>query len=440
VRPLPVQLALTFQDSEGTEVGTMRERSGLLVWLDDPFPGLGDFTFRARGRLRVTESGEHLFRVVQAGRACLSVGGEVVFDGFAAPPGPGTDLFGFGSEPVDVLVHLDAGHDVEVVVDYSTEGASAVRGVQIAYQAPEPEDLLDRAVSAAARADVAVVVVGTTDEWESEGHDRASLGLPGRQDELVRRVCAANPRTVVVVNAGAPVQLDWSAQPAALLMAWLGGQEMAPALVDVLYGAEPAGRLPVTMPLRIEHTPAFGAFPGENHHVSYAEGLLLGYRWYDSRHLPTAFAFGQGGSYTTFAWSAPRLTGSGTDLTVTLDLTNTGSRRGAEVVQLYVEPPAGPLFRPRRELKGFVKAWADPGQTVTVSITLDERSFACWDPGSTETAHLMARLGDGVVVPAGTHGPPRPEPGWRVFAGTHLLHLARSVADVVSTLEAELPA
>jgi len=438
VRPLPIPMALTFQDSEGSEAGTAQERSGLLVWLDDPLPGLGDFTCRARGRLRVTESGRHLFRVVQAGRARLSVAGAVVFDGFQAPPGPGTELFGFGSEPVDVFVDLVADNQVEVLVDYSTEGASAVRGVQIAHQAPEPSDLMDRAVAAAARADVAVVVVGTSDEWESEGHDRSELALPGRQDELVRRVCAANRRTVVIVNAGAPVQLDWAAEPAALLMAWLGGQEMAPALADVLYGAEPAGRLSVTLPLRIEHTPAFGAFPGENHHVPYAEGLLVGYRWYDSRHLPAAFAFGHGGSYTTFIWSEPRVTGSGVDLTVEVDVTNTGSRRGAEVVQLYVEPPPGPLFRPRKELKGFAKAWADPGETVSLCITLDQRSFACWDPGSTETDHLLARLGDGAVVPAHSTGPPGKELGWRIFEGPHRLHLARSVTDVVATLDVEI--
>lgn len=437
VRPLPISLTLTFQDAEGSEAGYLQERSGLLVWLEDPFPGLGEFTFRARGQLPVTEAGTHLFRISQAGRARLSVAGNVVFDGFAEVPGPGSgDLFGFGSAAVDVWVELDAGSRVEVVVDYSTEGSSAVRGVQIAYQPPEPADLMERAVAAAAVADVAVVVVGTTDEWESEGYDRADLLLPGRQDELVRRVCAANPRTVVIVNAGAPVQLDWAEQPAALLMGWLGGQEMAPALADVLFGeAEPAGRLPVTMPLRIEHTPAFGAFPGENHHVSYAEDLLVGYRWYDSRYLPVAFPFGHGGSYTSFSWSEPRVVGSGVELTVEVEVTNTGQRRGAEVVQLYIEPPTGPLFRPQRELKGFAKLWLEPGQTATASILLDQRSFACWDPGSSESAHLAARLGDGAVVPASTTGPPRAESGWRVLDGTHQLHLARSISDVVKTCQ-----
>ena len=439
VRPLPIRLALSFQDAEGSDAGRSTERSGLLVWLEDPWPGLGDFTCTARGVLPVAETGQHLFRVVQAGRARLTVNGTVVFDGFAQQPGPGSGLFGFGSAEVDVLVELHGGSTAEVVIDYSSEGASVVRGVQISYQAPEPVDLMDRAVAAAAAADVAIVIVGTTDEWESEGHDRTSLHLPGRQDELVHRICAANASSVVLVNTGAPAQLDWVDEAAAVLMAWFGGQEMAPAIAEVLYGeAEPAGRLPVSLPLRIEHTPAFGAFPGENHHTPYAEGLLLGYRWYDSRRLPVAFPFGHGGSYTSFEWSAPRLTGAGVDLTLEVDVTNTGDRRGAEVVQLYVEPPEAPLFRPRRELKGFDKLWLDPGQTGTATIGLDRRSFACWDPGSTETPLLAKRLGDGAVVPASSYGPPRPGAGWRVQGGPHQLLLARSVTDVLATLSVDI--
>jgi len=445
VRALAGPLTTTFFDSAGNEVGTTEERDGRMLWFAEPIEGLDpdDYRFTARTRFTVATSGKHRFTLVQAGRARVTVAGEVVLDGFRDVPPQGADLFGLGSVEVEALVDLTEGQDVEVVIDYSTEGSVVLHGVKVGMQPPAAADLMDRAVAAAAAADVAVVVVGTSDEWETEGHDRSSMALPGDQDELVRRVCAANPRTVVVVNAGTPVGVDWADQAAAVVVPWLGGQEMSEALTDVLLGeAEPAGRLPITLPVRVEHSPAYGNFPGENHRVTYGESLLMGYRWYDSRHLPTAFPFGHGGSYTTFAWGQPivsrDLLQPGGDVVVEVPVTNTGDRFGAEVVQLYVEPAATRLFRPRRELKAFQKVWLASGETTTVRFALDGRAFAFWDEGSSETAYLAQRLGTGTVVPA-DHGPvPVREPGWHVEAGTHRLLLARSVADIVSTADVEV--
>lgn len=443
VRPLAVPLRTTFRDGTGRVAGETTERDGRLLWFQSPCEGLDpdDFSFTARGWLPVRDSGPHRFTSTQAGRARLTVAGQVVVDGFADVPPAGTGLFGLGSVEVEALVELTAGEDVELVVEYSSEGSVLLHGVVVGHTPPATVDLLERAVAAAAAADVAVVVVGTSDEWETEGHDRTSLRLPGEQDELVRRVCAANPRTVVVVNTGAPVQLDAAEQAAALLQVWFGGQELSQALVDVLLGqAEPAGRLPVTLPLRLEHTPAFGAFPGSNHRVAYSEGLLVGYRWYDTRALPTHYPFGHGGSYTSFAWGEPTVTPTGEGcFDVQVPVTNTGSRRGAEVVQAYVEPPPGTLFRPRRELRAFAKVWADPGETVVADLVLEPRSFAHWDPGSDETALLTGRLGDAVLVPGDAGKPPVAVAGWYVRCGTHRLHLARSVEDVVTTVELDLP-
>ncbi len=443
VRPLGVPLSTTFRDGAGRIAGETTERDGRLLWFTEPCEGLDpdEFSFTARGILSVTESGAHRFTVTQAGRARLTVAGQVVVDGFAEVPPPGTGLFGLGSVEVEVFVELTAGKDVEVVVDYSSEGSILLHGVVVGHTPPATADLLERAVAAAAAADVAVVVVGTSDEWETEGHDRTSLHLPGEQDELVRRVCAANPRTVVVVNAGSPVQLDGAQDAAALLQVWFGGQEMSEAVTDVLLGeAEPAGRLPVTLPLRIEHTPAYGAFPGNNHRVPYSEGLLVGYRWYDTRALPTRYPFGHGGSYTRFTWADPVVTTTGdASFTVDVSVTNTGSRRGAEVVQAYVEPPPSSLFRPRCELRAFAKVWADPGETVLATLVLDPRSFAYWDPGSAESALLAERLGDAVLVP-GDKGPaPVVVSGWYVQSGRHRLHLARSVENVLATVDLDLP-
>jgi beta-glucosidase len=282
-------------------------------------------------------------------------------------------------------------------------------------------------------------VVGTTEEWETEGHDRQTMDLPGRQDELVRRVCEANPRTVVVVCAGSPVSMPWVDDAAAVLLPWLGGQELAHALDDILVGrADPSGRLPVTLPQRIEHTPAYGSFPGENDTLAYGEGLLVGYRWYDTRHLPVAFPFGHGGSYTTFDWGPASLDAQalspGTPLTVTVPVTNTGDRTGSEVVQVYVRPHGSRLSRPRSELKGFAKVELAPGETRVVAVELGDRSFAYWDDAAPGHGQLRERLGDGSVVPADRGPEPRAKKGWYVDPGTYEVVVARSVADVVEVL------
>jgi beta-glucosidase len=258
------------------------------------------------------------------------------------------------------------------------------------------------------------------------------MDLPGRQDELIRRVLAANPATVVVLNAASPVTMDWAADARAVLHTSFGGQEMATALAEVLLGeAEPAGRLPTTIPLRLEHNPSFGNFPGENGHVRYGEGVLVGYRWYEARHLPVRFPFGHGGSYTTFQLGKPELSAPsiapGERLTVRVAVTNTGDRRGAEVVQCYVAPPSPRLVRPPKELAGFEKVWLDPGATVTVEVALDERAFAYWDPSLPERDELGARA---TAVPmAGARGDARP-PGWRVDPGRYEVHVGTSTAAI----------
>ena len=205
-----------------------------------------------------------------------------------------------------------------------------------------------------------MLVVGTSNEWESEGHDRESMDLPGDQDELVARVLDVHPDAIVVVNAGAPVTMPWADRARAIAQVWFGGQETGHAVVDVLTGAaEPGGRLPTTIPVRLEHNPSFGNFPPENGEIRYGEGLFMGYRWYEARGLPTRFAFGHGLSYSSFALGVPRLSSStfepGSTLVVEIDVTNTGARRGSEVVQCYVGHDEARLSRPRKELKAFAK-------------------------------------------------------------------------------------
>jgi beta-glucosidase len=447
VRPLVAPgTRLDFFDSldlSGPVHATSVENDLRLLWFGAPELGLDEdaFSFRATTTLAVRETGAHTFTLVQAGRARLLLDGQVLIDGFTDPPAAGTDFFGLGSDEVVATVDLVAGTQVEVMVEYSAQLSQYLHGVKIGHRPPEVADPIGEAVAVARAADVAVVVVGTSEEWESEGHDRTTMSLPGDQDDLVRRICAVNPRTVVVVCAGAPVDLPWVERAAAVLLPWLGGQEVSHALDDLLFGrAEPSGRLPVTFPERIEHAPAFGSFPGENDEVVYREGLFVGYRWYDSRHLPVRFPFGHGGSYTSFGWGKAALSSSafrlGEELTVTVPVTNTGERHGAEVVQVYVR--SGDASRPRTELRGFAKVELDPGETREVAVVLRDRAFARWDDGSADRALLRERLGEGSVVPADQGPEPVSQPGWWVDAGPVDVVVARSVADVVEVLPLEV--
>ena len=321
-------------------------------------------------------------------------------------------------------------------------------GVEITYSSGVSEagladaTSIDAALRAIEGADIVLLIVGTDDLWESEGYDRPTMDLPRNQDELVRAVLAAHRRCVVVVNAGSPVTLAWAESAAAVLQIWFGGQELAHALVDVLVGdADPGGRLPTTLPMRIEHTPAFGNFPGESSTVRYGEGLLVGYRWYETRQLPVRFAFGHGLSYSRFAIGTPRLSVTtlepGGELSVEVPVTNTGTRPGAEVVQLYVAPPEGGRprpegrFRPLQELRAFAKVRLEPGETTTVSLELNERSFAYYDVADTDWPSLRARMPTSVYqhgsVPSPLH---RSQPGWYVDSGTYQLRIGRSSCDI----------
>ena len=288
-----------------------------------------------------------------------------------------------------------------------------------------------------------ILLVGTTAEWESEGFDRVSLALPAEQDELVTGVAAVNSKTVVVVNAGAPVEMAWAERVPAVVQAWFGGQEMARALVEVLSGSEdPGGRLPVTFPTALELTPAHGNFPAESGEIRYGEGLLVGYRWYESRGLPTCFPFGHGLSYSTFLLEAPTVPsarwGPGEVLDVSVTVTNTGSRSGCEVVQCYVEPPTGRAFRPHRELKAFAKVRLAAGESAEVVMELDGRSFARWDPGDGASDALLARLPiPQLAKPSPASGQPA---GWRVDPGSYTLHIGRSSADTAWQMPLEVEA
>ncbi|HEY6737328.1 MAG TPA: glycoside hydrolase family 3 C-terminal domain-containing protein, partial [Actinopolymorphaceae bacterium] len=231
----------------------------------------------------------------------------------------------------------------------------------------------------AAAADVAVVVVGTSAEIESEGVDRESLALPGRQNELVDRVLEVNPRTVVVVNAGAPVELPWADRAPAVLLSWFPGQEFGNALADVLLGhTEPGGRLPTSWPVVAEDCPVLSTRPRSGV-LAYDESIHLGYRGWARTGRTPRYPFGHGLGYTTWEYGEARAEVGQENCVVRIPVTNTGRRRGKTVAQVYASRTDSAIDRPRTWLVGFTVVEADPGETVAAEIGLSSRAFAHWD-------------------------------------------------------------
>jgi len=248
-------------------------------------------------------------------------------------------------------------------------------------------ELVERAVAAAKVADVVIYLGGLNHDkgFDCEGADRTDMKLPFGQDELIQKIVAANPKTVVVLE-GTMVEMDaWLAQVPALLQAWYPGMEGGNVLARVLFGdVNPSGKLPATFPKKLSDTPAAafgpGAYPGTNGTVNYAEGLLVGYRWYDAKKIAPQFPFGFGLSYTTFEYSHLKLTPTDAGVTAEFEVKNTGTVAGAEVAQLYVQPENPSVPRPEKELKGFKKVFLKPGEQQTISIPLTKAAFAYYSP------------------------------------------------------------
>jgi beta-glucosidase len=388
-----------FLDAAGAVLGEEDRPAAAYAWLGSFGPGVPADRVAAievRARLRPERSGPHVLGASGLGRFRLSLDGSELFDERLT--------LRAGADPAEahmrppqhgVAVELDAGREVDVLLRHDLEAGGHGTSFELSgatFQlnvdpphAPDEEELA-RAAELAAAADVAVVVVGTTEEVESEGFDRDSLDLPGRQDELVRRVVAANPRTVVVVNAGAPVLLPWNDDVPAVLLAWFPGQEFGHALADVLLGrAEPGGRLPTTWPASAAGLPL--TQPDDEGVLTYAEGLLVGHRAGEPGGRAPRYPFGHGLGYASWEYLDLEVEDPGRDpARVRVRVRNTGGRRGGEVVQLYASRPDSALPRPVRWLAGFTRVEADPGEEVDVLVEVAWRSLAHWDPA----AHAFA--------------------------------------------------
>ena len=243
-------------------------------------------------------------------------------------------------------------------------------------------ELLQEALVLAREAETVLLFLGLPASTESEGFDREHLDLPENQISLLREVAAVNPRTVVVLaNGSAVVMAGWEVHARAVLECWLSGQAGGGAVADLLLGAaNPSGRLAETIPLRLEDTPSYLNFPGEDGQVRYGEGLFVGYRFYDATRREVGFPFGHGLSYTTFGYSDLAVTVLGDGLAVEVTVANTGAVAGKEVVQVYVADPSCAVARPPRELKAFAKVSLEPGAAQRVSLRLTWRDLSYWSP------------------------------------------------------------
>ena len=382
-----------FLSADGTELGRETRAAASFNWNATVLPDVpvtAVHCVEVRTRLRATDSGEHLLGVSGVGPFRLTVDAEPLVDTVISLPPDADPVEGLMRPPQHSgAVWLRAGQEVDVVVAHEARRGPAFGDapitsitfqINVARRTDEDAEL-ERAVALTAASDVAVVVVGTTEEVESEGFDRDALALPGRQDELVRRVAAVNPRTVVVVNAGAPVLLPWAEEVAAVLIVWFPGQEGGHALADVLTGAvEPGGRLPTTWPVDAgAPLPSTTPLEGKLH---YVEGLHVGARAYARAGVRPRYWLGHGLGYTTWDYGAVEALPLADGARVTVRVRNTGQRRGREVVQVYASRPDSGVERPVRWLVGYAAVTAEPGVEEIVTVAVPARLFAHWDLAS----------------------------------------------------------
>ncbi|MBB2753885.1 UNVERIFIED_ORG: beta-glucosidase [Rhizobium aethiopicum] len=383
---------------------------GEFFWFELPSGELDPADFSARMTMQFVpeESGEHVFGMTNAGLARLFVDGALTVDGHEGWT-RGENYFGTANDEQRGTVPLEAGRTYEVIVEYepsiaSGEGINLI-AIRFGVEKPLGEADIEAAVETAGNADIALLFVGRDGEWDTEGLDLPDMRLPGRQEELIERVAAANANTVVVLQTGGPVEMPWLGKVRAVLEMWYPGQELGNALADVLFGdVEPGGRLPQTFPKALADNSAItgdlAVYPGKDGHVRYAEGVFVGYRHHDTHAVEPLFPFGFGLGYTRFTWGAPRLSAGemgAEGVTVSVDLTNTGDRAGSELVQLYISSPKTKVERPDKELRAFAKLSLQPGETGTATMKILPRDLAYFD---VEAGAFRADPGDYQLVVA----------------------------------------
>jgi beta-glucosidase len=398
-------------DPDGEAVHVSRSDTSNVRFFGSVPPGVGSpCVLTVRGSYVPRVDGAHEVGAIVTGRSSVVLGATTVVEPTQVLE-RGEAFYGFGSAEQLATVELRAGE--AVAIDVALPMDRPFGGIRLGIREPLDEGMLDRAVEAARAADVAVVVVGTNDEWETEGYDRDTIALPGDQDELVRRVAAVNDRTIVVVNAGSPVAMPWAGEVGAILVPFFGGMEMADAVVDVVLGeADPGGRLPITFPKRLEDSPAWPHYAPVDGVQTYGEGFGMGYRGHDRSGVEPLFPFGHGLSYGATDWGEATAVSASGEVVVTIPVTATGDRDATVVVQGYVAPVDPPVEREPKALRAWAKTVVPAGTTVDVPLTFGAAAFRRWDADARD---------------------------WTVDAGEYDLVVAASATDVRATVRVTAP-
>ncbi|KAK0240437.1 glycoside hydrolase family 3 protein [Armillaria nabsnona] len=370
------------------------------VKLNDFLPaGLSStWMIKLTGKLTMAKTGSYDLGLTVAGRAKLWVNGKLVIDNWTKQT-PGDFFYGQGTIEEKATLDFEAGVGVDILVEYintspprsgdeeddmRSSQPALMRGVRLGgCERIDPDKAIDSAVSLASKVDAVVFVAGLTPEWESEGFDRSTLELPGRQDEVITRIAEVNTNVIVCIQAGSAVSMPWADRVGGLLQSWYSGNEVGNAIADIIFGkVNPSGRLPLTLPVRLEDIPSFLNRHSEYGKIYYREDLYVGYKHYQAVGVQAQFPFGFGLSYTEFSMSNLSLTAATeVDVQVSVDVKNIGNKTGSQVVQLYVSYPDIGITQPSLQLRGFAKARDIlPGSTRTVFIPLDKHAFSFWDP------------------------------------------------------------
>ena len=322
-------------------------------------------------------SGSHEFEIFGIGQCRLLIDGNELIDNWTSTE-PGEAFFTFGSAAKKGVMNFKKGITYKIEVQYHFEGGFPA--VYIGCQAPDEVDIFQEAIDIASNADEVLLIVGTNSDWETEGNDRADFNLPANQNKLIEAILEANQNTVIAINTGSPVQMPWAKKANSIVQTWFAGQEFGNALVDILSGqVNPSGKLTTTFPVRIEDTPAYKIYPGNDLQMNYDEKLLVGYKWYQRNSIEPLFCFGHGLSYTNFNYQNLEVTtDGGFNVSCKFDIQNIGDIAGSETAQCYISFAAPLPQEPLMTLQGFVKEDIGVNEIKKLEIKLGPRNFSNW--------------------------------------------------------------
>ena len=351
----------------------------------------GDFIAKKSGEYRFSANpGLGKAKIfIDGKKVVLNEKGKPAFGGLLPAPKIGNILLSSGRHSIKVEYSAKPSFFLSLILKIVMPGVADLlkkfRFLEIGCRLPEPE--ISLAIDLARNADMAIIVVGSSDNYESEGEDRPSMKLTGKQDELIESILKVNQNTIVIMNTGSPIEMPWVNQSPAILQVWLPGQEGGNAIANVIFGnVNPSGKLPVTFPKKLEDNPSHGYYPGDKK-VLYDEGIYVGYRHYDTKNIDPLFPFGHGLSYTKFDYGSiagPSNITSGEKINLSITVKNSGQRKGQEVVQCYIRDLESSIDRPYQELKAFQKITLEASESKPIDILLDETALSFFDPGSND--------------------------------------------------------